>query len=325
MMNKPQGRKRYLGLPELIEPEPGAWTIHSVDIRQSSVDTTNREANVPEPHTPAQRLARMHEWGHVKHSPSPFQPNGNWPVVFLRVTEIATSERGVTPDPNAVQRLSKMLEENRIDWLLWSRYGIDLRPAREVLDWSVWPDPDTLLDAICLCLQLAWTVWASRGLSRKISNLPPPRSPDPATGECFDKHWKYLTDENKDLAMAMIAGCLAMYEDPTDDRRNRVAAELATFFPAQIQEKEEQPPEKPEEREKQREAKRREQERDEEEDKQETGAGAAVQTKGRIEYHDHTTAIRRPSMRIARRSVPVSQGIHFKYAHRYMLDKAVFA
>lgn len=317
-------RQRHLGLPELIEPVAGTWTIIPVSIRESAVELTTREAHVPHPYTPAQQLARMHEWGHVKYSPSPYQIHGDWPAHILAVTSIATSEKGVTPDPNAVVRISKMLEENRIDWLLWDTHGIDLRPCREVLDWAVWPDPESVLDALCLCLQLAWTVWASRGLGGSVPNLPPSRSPDAATGECFDKHWKYLHDERRDLAVAMIRGCLAMYEDPTDARRNEIAAELATFFPVEIKEKEEQPPEKAEEKAEQEQASRDEQAREDYEDAQETGVGAEAHTHGQIEYHDHTASIRRPSLRIARRIVPVSQGTGLRFPHRYLLDKSVF-
>jgi len=314
-----------LALFELIEPRAGQWTYHRVDIRESAVDTTNREAWLPAPHTPAQRLARMHEAGHAKYSPSSYQEEGDWPEHFLAVTRMAMADKGVSLDPNALQRISKMLEENRIDWLLWDRHEIDLRPGREVLDWSLWPDPDSLLDALCTCLQLAWTVWASRGLSRNVLNLPPTRSPDPATGETFDKHWKYLTDTKRELGVAMIFGCLAMYENPTNLRRNEVAAELATFFPVEIKQKEEQPQPKQEEREAQEKGDREERERAAYEQEGETGAGAEVKLLGQIEYHDHTTALRHKTVRIRRKMTPTSQGVDARFAHRYLLDKAIFA
>lgn len=316
---------RHLLLPELVEPVTGQWTIQRVDIGESAVDTTHRTAQVPDAYTPAQRLARLHELGHVKYSPSPFQPNGDWPMVLRTVTNRA-QDRGVNPRPAAVLKISKMLEENRIDWLLWDRKGIDLRPAREVLDWVLMPDPDNELQALGDCLQLAWTVWASRGLGSGIPNLPPARIPDADTGEFFDKAWKFLVDTNRELAMAMIKGCLAMYRNPTDERRNQVAAELACFFPLIDEEEPERiPPPKAPEKAEQEQAEKAEDDYDQEVEKQETGAGSEVMREGGVEYHDHTTSVRRPSMRIARRRVPVAQGVDMRHAHRYMLDKAVFS
>ena len=118
-----------LFMPELVEPVPGPWSVEEVSIRESSVDTHHRRARVPQAHTPAQRLARLHELGHVKYSPSPFAPQGSWDQQFMTVTN-RVREKGVNPDPNAIIHISKMLEENRIDWLLWDRHGIDLRQAR---------------------------------------------------------------------------------------------------------------------------------------------------------------------------------------------------
>lgn len=317
---------RHLLLPQFVEPVAGSWTVTEVDIGQSSVDTASRSAHVPNAYTPAQRLARLHELGHVRYSPSPFQPHGDWPMVFRTVTNRAM-DRGVTPLPSAVQKLSKMLEENRIDWLLWDRHGIDLRPAREVLDWRLLPDPSDTLAALGDCLQLAWTVWASRGLGNGIPNLPPSRTPDADTGEFFDKAWKFLADENRELAMAMIKGCLAMYREPTDERRNAVAAELACFFPIPEEEPEPErtPPQKPAEHEAEKEAEKEEDDYEEQVDKHETGTGSEVTVEGGVQYHDHTASVRRPSMRIARRRIPIAQGVDMRYAHRYMLDKAIFS
>jgi hypothetical protein len=317
---------RHLLLPQFVEPVAGSWTVTEVDIGQSSVDTTHREARVPNAYTPAQRLARLHELGHVKHSPSPFQPEGDWGMVFRTVTN-RCMDKGVTPLPHAVVKISKMLEENRIDWTLWDRYGIDVRPAREVLDWSLLPDPSDVLQALGDCLQLAWTVWASRGLGAGIPNMPPARTPDAETGEFFDKGWKYLCDENRELAMSMIKGCLAMYREPTDERRNQVAAELAMFFPIPEEEEEPErtPPQKQPEKEAEEKAQQEEDDYDAELDRQETGVGSEVVVEGGIEYHDHTTNVRRPSMRMARRRIPVSQGVDMRYAHRYMLDKGIFS
>lgn len=321
MPRKREGQ-RYLGFPELIEPVAGPWTIHPVDIRESMVDLDHREAWVPEARTPAQRLARLHEWGHVKYSPSPNQPHGDWPETFRRVFARAASS-GTAIDIRAVQRISKMLEENRVDWLLWDTHAIDIRGAREVLDWTVMPDPESVLGALGECLQLAWTVWASRGLGKGIPNPPPSRVPDVATGEYFDRCWKYLLDTDRAVALAMIRACRSLYEQPTDERRDQVAAELAQFFVLEDDEIT-QPPQKPEEQAAQAAAKRQEEVHQHYLEELETGVGSEAQTEGGIQYHDHTTTIRRPSLRIARRGVPISQGIDLRYAHRYLLDKAIF-
>lgn len=317
--------KKYLGAPELFAPVPRPWSVYECDIRESAVDITSREAWLPYPYTEAQQQARLHEMCHVKHSPGPDQPEGNWPPHFLDVTRRVMAE-GVTPDPAAVEHLSLMLEENRIDWTLWSRYGIDVRGAREVLDWTLMPDPTSLLSALGQCLQLAWTVWGSRGLSsRRGLALPPARTPDPETGEYFDKCWAYLCNEARPVAMAMIQACLAMYETPTHARRNQSAAELCSFFPAAPPPKPEAPPEKPAERARQAEEKRKEKEHEDFLEDQETGKSGGVEQQGGVEYHDHTTNLRRPSMRISRRRVPISQGVDMRHAHRYFLDKAVFS
>jgi hypothetical protein len=301
-------------LPEFIDPEHRPWEKHETEIRDAAVDLMNRSAYVPKAHTPAQRLARLHELGHVKWSPR------NWNVVVKDV--IAISDK--PPDPAAVLHIVMMLEENRIDWLLWSRRGIDIRPAREVMDWEQMGDPHDLLNSLGWALQLAWTVWASRGLSKKLPQAPPVRSPDVSTGEFFDKHWAHILDTNRDLAIAVVRGCLAMYDDPTHARRNTIAAELATFFPIKEVERE-KPKEKPEEREARREAERRDREAEKERDDAETGVDANTVQEGGIQIHDHTTAIRRPSMRIARKRVPVCQGVDMRYAHRYALDGSIFS
>jgi hypothetical protein len=303
-------------------PIAGPWTVHRVDIRESAVDTENNIAWVPEAFTPAQQLARFHEWGHVKHSPGSGRAQGTWRQVCANIMGRVSEE--VTPDPRAVLHIAKMLEENRIDWILWDRYGIDLRQAREVLDWKLMPDPEDTLMSLGACLQLAWTVWASRGLGKGIPNPPPKRAPDPETGEYFDKCWKYLINENLDLAKAMIRGCLEMYSNPTPARRNQVAAELATYFPLEQIEEPKPPPTKPEEQKEQEEAEQQEREHEEYLDKQETGVGGEVEQYSGVQVHDHTANIRRPTMRVARRHVPVPQGINVRDPHRYMMDRSVF-
>jgi hypothetical protein len=308
-----RGTPKGLFLPELVDRKVRPWKKRIVDIREASVDLKHAEANVPEAYTPAQRLARLHELAHVKWSPT------NWPKIAANVAGVV----GEGADLTACMKISKMLEENRIDWLLWDRRGIDLRPAREVLDWAQMPDPGSLLQAAGMVMQLAWTVWASRGLGKGIPNEPPARVPDPATGEYFDKAWKIVTDESHELAVAIIRGCLRMYHDPRPKTRNAVAAELAAFFKREP-EPEEMPPEKAEEKAAQAEAKEAIEKAEAKEEEEESGMGADPHQVGQVIYHDHTTAIRRQNTRIVRRMIPVGQGIHLRFAHRYLIDKAVF-
>lgn len=320
--DKPRRRGNpTLYLPELIDPNPGAWTVNEVDIQDAAVDTANQEAWVPPPNTPAQRLARMHEAGHIKFSPR------DWDKQVLKALTSAQIQLGKPVDPNAVMKIQKMMEENRIDWILWDRKGIDLRPARETLDWSLMPDPPTVLYALGMCLQLAWTVWASRGLGGKsgVPNPPPARAVDPDTAEYFDKCWAMVLEENERLGRAMIRGCMKMYQTPTHHTRNKVASELAVFFPLEQEPEQKPPPPKKEEQEAQDAAEQEEEEHAEYLEKLETGIGSDVVTEGRVQYHDHTATVRRPSMRIARRAIPVSQGIGLRFPHRWFLDKAIFS
>ena len=312
-------RNQDLFLPELVEPQPGIWEKFEVDIQESAVDTKHRKAWVPKAHTSAQRLARLHELGHVKYSPR------DWDKRILRVLRGAKAD-GIDADPRAAEKIQKMLEENRIDWLLWSRHAIDLRPVREVLDWGKMPDPSSVLSALGICLQLAWTVWASRGLGGKsaVPNPPPSRTVDADTAEYFDKAWGLLVEENEPLARSMIRACMRMYTDPTHEMRDKVAAELVKYFPLEKEEEEKPPPQKKDEEQAQQEAEAAEQAHDEYLEKAETGIGSEIVTEGRVQIHDHTATVRRPSMRIARRSVPVSQGVGLRFPHRYFLDKAIF-
>jgi len=114
-----------------------------------------------------------------------------------------------------------------------------------------------------------------------------------------------------------------MYSDPRNATRDAVAIELAAFF-KRDEEPEDAPPEKAEEKAAQAEAKAEEKLREDREERDETGIGADPLEAGGVEYHDHTTAIRRQNTRIVRRMVPVGQGIHLRFTHRYLIDKAVF-
>jgi hypothetical protein len=134
-----------------------------------------------------------------------------------------------------------------------------------------------------------------------------------------------VIEEDEPLGRAMIRGCMRMYSHPTQAMRDQVAAELATFFPLEEQEEEKPPPPKKEEQQAQQEAEQEETEHAQYLDKMETGIDSDVVTEGRVQYHDHTATVRRPSMRIARRAVPVSRGVGLRFPHRYFLDKAIFA
>jgi hypothetical protein len=133
-----------------------------------------------------------------------------------------------------------------------------------------------------------------------------------------------LIEENEPLARAMIAGCMRMYTHPTHEMRDDVARQLVQYFPLEEEEEEKPPPQKKEEQQAQEEAEREEQAHQEYLDEQETGVGSDPVAVGRVQIHDHTANIRRPSMRIARRTIPVSQGVGLRFAHRYFLDKAIF-
>lgn len=313
-------RADELFLPNLVEPEPGIWTGQEVDIQDSAVDTQNRKYWVPQAHTQAQRLARLHELGHVRYSPR------DWPKRVSRATSAAMARIGKPIDPRAVDKIQHMLEENRIDWILWDRHGIDLRPSREVLDWAKMPDPDNLLSCLGMSLQLAWTVWASRGLGTKggVPNPPPVRTVDTDTAEYFDKCWRVVLEENEELAKAMIRGCTRMYSHPTHEMRDKVAAELSTFFPLEEEPEEKPPPPKKREQQEQDRAEEEEQALQEIQNALETGIGSEVVTEGGIQYHDHTATVRRLTMRIARREVPVTRGPGLRFPGRYFIDKAIF-
>jgi hypothetical protein len=134
-----------------------------------------------------------------------------------------------------------------------------------------------------------------------------------------------VLEENERLGRAMIRGCMKMYQTPTHHTRNKVASELAVFFPLEQEPEQKPPPPKKEEQEAQDAAEQEEEEHAEYLEKLETGIGSDVVTEGRVQYHDHTATVRRPSMRIARRAIPVSQGIGLRFPHRWFLDKAIFS
>src|SRR5687768_14817362 len=106
--------KPKIFLPELIDKRlPGPWSSTTVEIQDSAVDLENRVAKVPKPYTRAQRLARLHEAAHIKYSPR------YWSKTMGEIINLDPKgfEEGKY-DPSIVSTLAKMVEENRIDWLL---------------------------------------------------------------------------------------------------------------------------------------------------------------------------------------------------------------
>jgi hypothetical protein len=301
-----------LFLPALIERAGRSWTNIEVEVKESAVNLESRVAYVPRALTEAQKLARLHELGHVKYTPR------NW----IQNISAIVAEADDTVDPLKVLDISKMLEENRIDWLLWDLHGVDLRPAREVLDWSSMPVPTDPLDALHWVLQLGWTVWASDTI-RKIPRRPPQRSVDYSTRLFFDNCIGVVARYSRDLMKATVAGCLRMYEEPTDDMRNRVALDLATFFPRKEKEFE-PPPEKAGEQARRKEAEVEAHRREVIEGSLDL-SGSGEKTSLGAEIHDHTPNIRRRSMKIKKQYTPTFIGTRLVYPQRYMIDKAVFA
>lgn len=315
-----------LFLPQLVEKNPGVWSNQETDIREAAVDLVGRQARVPRAHTEAQMLARQHEMGHVKYSPKDIMTTA--PGIMAQALAL-----GLPPiDTVIALRLAKMLEETRVDSLLWRNHGIDDRPARESLDWSKMTLPDDPVYAVEMVLQLAWTCWESVGVS--VPDAPPSRVADPGVKDFFSTVWNSAYAYNPEILRAIIQACTRMYEDPTHEARDRAAAELASFFPVTIPDKDMQPKAKPEQQRAEAEAEREEAEIEAErrKDKGERTeepeilliSGEDV-VQGKAEIHDHTLGIRRTSLRIARRDVPQFTGTRLVFPHRYMVDKAIFS
>ena len=318
-----------LFLPQLVEDRPASWQVEEVDLRNSSVDMVGRHARVPRAHTEAQAQARLHEMCHVKESPRDIKAH-------LSTIMAHASSMGLPPiDTVIALRLAKMLEENRIDWLLWKKYGEDDRAARESLDWSKMPAPDDVVYAVEMVLQLAWSCWPTVGVV--LPDGPPPRSPDPSMAAFFVMCWNAVHYHNPDILPALVRACYRMYETPTHDARDKASAELASFFPVSVPDAP-QPPKKEEQRQAEKEAEAEEEARDKARKAEEGGEtedpeildpadldGEAAAADARAEIHDHTTGIRRPSLRIARRDVPQFTGTRLVFPHRYMVDKAIFS
>lgn len=316
-------KSRGIFLPGMNDPEPGPWTVHETVLDKAYVNKRDKIAEVPPPYTEAQRLSRLHETMHVKISPADFG------IVRERVLNRAL-RNGLDLDPRALLVILKMLEENRVDYVLWAKYGQDIRPAREALDWSKMNipddhrDPEHVLEALQWVLQLAWTVWASKGFpGGKVANPPPPRDCDVETEKLFTACWIVVQRHDLELAKAVIAGCLLMYNEPTPRMRDRAAYELATFFPVPP------PPPPPEEKEEEQAEQSAAEElvllMEQAREKDESGGDDNdTQKLGHFEIHDHTRGPRRPTTKIRRRYSATDFGTVLKFPHRYLLDKQVF-
>lgn len=312
-------------LPDLLDSQHRNWTVREAHIRKAGVDLETAEAFVPRPLTYSARLARLHELGHVKYSPH------QWRRMVTRAMSWAEAN-DEDIDPGIALQIAKMLEENRVDFLLWARHRIDIRPAREVFEWSAMPIPEQPLDALRWVLQLMWTVWASRGLGRITKNRPPKREPDKDTAVFFDACWQVVLDHPKgtELAEALVSACMEIYNagspKDTDRARDIGAAELSTFFKVD----EPPPPEEKEEEKEEREEAEAQEEKEEsqlqkaKEEEERGGAGSEPTRIGIILLHDHTKSLRKTSTRIARRDTPTDMGIRLRYPQRYLMDKAIF-
>jgi hypothetical protein len=218
-----------------------------------------------------------------------------------------------------------MLEEVRIDAKLWFEQEVDMRTVRETADWTKIPVPTDKLSAVEILLQLGWTVWGSQG-SPLVAGMAPRRDIDPATNEYMQKTWEYLCTENHTLAQLVYRSYEQMASDPTPEKRDELLCRLAQHFPR------ENPVDKPkpmkeEAKKKIEEARKEEREADEREEERKSGKDIEPTTtkEGHFDIHDHTASIKRPSMKIRRKEAPVGYGNKLTFAHRWMMDKSVFA
>lgn len=312
--------REKLFYPQLLDNRPGPWVVHESVLDHAAVDLGGQQAWVPPALTSAQEKARLHEAYHVKVSPR------DWLKVTLGIVSEGLSQ-GIMVSTETVLTIVKMMEENRVDWLLWSRHRHDIRSCRDALDWSKMTIPeDDPVEATAWVLQLAWTVWASEGFGKdKVPNPPPPREPDPEAKLFFNACWKIVQEYNSDLAMCIIKACLTMYNKPTAETRDAGTLQIVTYFP--IKDPLELPPEKQEEREKQEEKKSEQKKSDDDVDEDESGGVKNDWSviKGGIQYHDHTKGRRRPTVAIHKGYVPTDFGFKVRYPHRYAIDGSIFS
>jgi hypothetical protein len=218
-----------------------------------------------------------------------------------------------------------MLEEVRVDAKLWFEQEVDMRTVRETADWTKIPLPKDKLSAAEILLQLGWTVWGSQG-SPRIAGMVPRRDIDPATATYLGKVWTYLSTEDPALAQTVFNSYEEMATDRTPEKRDELLVKLSRFFPRESR-VDKPKPLKEEARKKIEEAKKEEKEADEREERRKSGDDVApdMAKEGYFDVHDHTASIKRPSMKIRRKETPVGYGNKLTFAHRWMMDRSVFA
>lgn len=305
--------------PELVADVEGAWKCSVSILDKARISKEHRIAEIPPAYTQAQQLARLHELEHAAKSPR------NW--LKVRTTIMSMGDEGeINLDADAVVKIAKMLEENRIDWRLWRYLGIDMRPCREAINWGAMTLPDNdPLEATCWVLQLAWTVWGSDGTwtDKDIPHYPEAREGDPRVKEFFDGCWAIVQSHDSSLALAVLSACVQMYVNGTHEVRDQATYELAKYF-LKVEEYL-QPEPTPEEKELQDEAEAEEKEKEAAQKEDKSGGDFnGVETYGHWQLHDHTAGRRRPMVRVRKRYTAVDQGTILKYPHRYLLDKCVF-
>lgn len=321
-----------LFLPHLVEKTPGTWSVQEVpSSQQAAVSNKTRIAHIPRAYTESDVLAQLHELTHVKHSPEDVRST------LPNILRHAIAEGRVIDSATAL-RINRMLEEFRIDWILWDSYETDARSAREVLDWTKAPAPKDTLEAVEILLQLAWTVWsnASALTTSTVPNSPPNRTPDAAAFRHYVKIASDLREVKPPLFTAMRQALEALALDPTDDTRDLWAARLAGFFEIDVPEEKPSPPMRYSERQQRARVEKEVAEQEAAQKRKENPADPIPATddllrefafgpKGSAEIHDHTANIRRQSRRIARRDVPQQVGTRMVFPHRYLIDRSVFA
>jgi hypothetical protein len=310
---------RHFVAPELIQQgEKLPWQTSESAMLEAAVNLEGRTARVPGISTEEEALTRRHELGHVAWSP----------LDWLEALSNAAKTHHLPPNSvsiDTMDRIGKMLEEVRIDAKLWFEQEVDMRTVRETADWTKIPLPKDKLGATEVLLQLGWTVWGSQG-SPRVAGMAPRRDVDPATNEYMQKVWDKLYSEDPVFAQMVFRCYEEMAKNPTPETRDELLVQLAQKFPKT------ETPDKPmpmkESAKKKIEEARKEEKEAEERTEQRKRADEAPPTstkEGHYDIHDHTASIKRPSMKIRRKEAPVGYGNKLTFAHRWMMDKSVFA
>lgn len=310
---------RHFVAPELLQQgEKLPWQTRESAMLEAAVNLQDRHAQVPGISTDEEALTRRHELGHVAWSP----------LDWLEALSNAAKTHHLPPNSvsiDTLDKIGKMLEEVRIDAKLWFEQEVDMRTVRETADWAKIPLPANHLDAALILLQLGWTVWGSKNLPL-ITGMAPKRPVDPATDVYVSRVWDKLYSEDPGLAQMVFRCYEEMAKNPTPETRDELLVQLAKHFP-KVDEASKPKPLKEEARKKIEEAKKEEKEADEREERRKSGDGILPDKakEGHYDIHDHTASIKRPSMKIRRKEAPVGYGNKLTFAHRWMMDKSVFA